>query len=169
MMNKENKTQNTGYDFNFKKQAQSQKPPPTQTDSSSIPTKTKTKKSSKMWRLEDFEVGKELGRGKFGHVYLCKERQCGFLCALKVLYKRQLSRYALEYTLRREIEIQSHTRYGVCVCVYMCAYAYMVYACVCVPIWCMCVCACAYMLCVCACMYVCLFVFMVCMWLRSSV
>jgi len=63
------------------------------------------------WTLTDFEVGKELGKGQFGHVFLAREKKSSFLCALKVLYKRQLSRNALEYTLRREIEIQSHTRH----------------------------------------------------------
>jgi aurora kinase len=30
-----------------------------------------------------FEIGKPLGKGKFGRVYLAKERATGFVCALK--------------------------------------------------------------------------------------
>ena len=29
----------------------------------------------KRWVLSDFEVGKPLGRGKFGHVYLAREKR----------------------------------------------------------------------------------------------
>lgn len=62
----------------------------------------------KQWRLEDFEIGRPLGRGKFGRVYLAKERKNEFLVALKVISKRQLIKSGCEHQLRREIEIQSH-------------------------------------------------------------
>ena len=29
----------------------------------------------KKWTLNDFEIGKPLGRGKFGHVYLAREKR----------------------------------------------------------------------------------------------
>jgi serine/threonine protein kinase len=69
------------------------------------------KTSSRKWSLEDFEIGKSLGRGKFGNVYLARERQHGFIVALKVMYKSQLNKANVEYQLRREIEIQSHLRH----------------------------------------------------------
>ena len=31
--------------------------------------------NEKRWVLSDFEVGKPLGRGKFGHVYLAREKR----------------------------------------------------------------------------------------------
>lgn len=37
------------------------------------------------WQLTDFDIGKPLGRGKFGNVYLARERQTKFIIALKVL------------------------------------------------------------------------------------
>lgn len=41
------------------------------------------------WQLTDFDIGKPLGRGKFGNVYLARERQTKFIIALKVgLYRR---------------------------------------------------------------------------------
>jgi hypothetical protein len=63
--------------------------------------------------LEDFDLGKKLGRGKFGCVYLAryKKTPTPFICALKVLYKQQLSKGCVEHQLRREIEIQGNLRH----------------------------------------------------------
>lgn len=63
------------------------------------------------WSLKDFEVGKPLGRGKFGSVYLAREKQSQFIVALKVLTKSELQAHKVEHQLRREIEIQSHLRH----------------------------------------------------------
>jgi len=65
----------------------------------------------KRWQLEDFDIGKPLGRGKFGNVYLAREKQSKYIVALKVLYKSQLQQSHVEHQLRREIEIQSHLRH----------------------------------------------------------
>ncbi|ORY09497.1 serine/threonine-protein kinase-like protein [Clohesyomyces aquaticus] len=62
----------------------------------------------KQWHLGMFEIGKPLGKGKFGRVYLAKERSTGFVCALKVLHKSELQQGKVEKQVRREIEIQSH-------------------------------------------------------------
>ena len=37
-----------------------------------------------------------MGRGKFGHVYLAREKRSKFIVALKVVYKKQLARLAAE-------------------------------------------------------------------------
>lgn len=55
-----------------------------------------------------FEIGKPLGKGKFGRVYLARERSTGFVCALKVLHKSELTQGKVEKQVRREIEIQSN-------------------------------------------------------------
>lgn len=55
-----------------------------------------------------FEIGKPLGKGKFGRVYLIKEKTSGFICALKVLHKSEIQQGKVEKQVRREIEIQSH-------------------------------------------------------------
>lgn len=60
------------------------------------------------FKLNDFEIGKPLGRGKFGRVYLAREKQSEYLVALKVLSKNQLTKSGVEHQLRREIEIQTH-------------------------------------------------------------
>jgi serine/threonine protein kinase len=66
---------------------------------------------AKRWTLEDFEIGRPLGTGKFGRVYLAREKRTHFIVALKVLYKSQLQKAGVEHQLRREIEIQSHLRH----------------------------------------------------------
>ncbi|KAK5150760.1 spindle assembly checkpoint kinase [Recurvomyces mirabilis] len=62
----------------------------------------------KQFHLGMFEIGKPLGKGKFGRVYLARERSTGFVCALKVLHKTELQQGKVEKQVRREIEIQSN-------------------------------------------------------------
>ncbi|KAM9860220.1 aurora kinase A [Aulostomus maculatus] len=70
-----------------------------------------TSASKTRWSLENFEIGRPLGKGKFGNVYLARERQSKFILALKVLFKKQLEKAGVEHQLRREVEIQSHLRH----------------------------------------------------------
>lgn len=67
--------------------------------------------SPKKLHLGMFEIGKPLGKGKFGRVYLAKERSSGFVCALKVLHKSELQQGGVQKQVRREIEIQSNLRH----------------------------------------------------------
>ena len=46
----------------------------------------------KQWTLESFDIGKQLGKGKFGNVYLAREKSTKFIVALKVLFKTQLNK-----------------------------------------------------------------------------
>lgn len=74
-------------------------------------TATKPDASKKSWSLTDFDIGKPLGRGKFGSVYLAREKNSKYIVALKVLFKSQLMKSCVEHQLRREIEIQSHLKH----------------------------------------------------------
>lgn len=75
-------------------------------------TKKKSEETKKrQWSLDDFEIGRPLGKGKFGNVYLAREKQSKFILALKVLFKTQLEEAGVEHQLRREVEIQSHLRH----------------------------------------------------------
>lgn len=69
------------------------------------------KNSKRKWTLNDFDIGKPLGRGKFGNVYLAREKESMYVVALKVLFKNQLEASQVEHQLRREVEIQSHLRH----------------------------------------------------------
>ena len=46
------------------------------------------------WQLSDFDIGKPLGRGKFGNVYLAREKRTNYVVALKVQPSRDLARPA---------------------------------------------------------------------------
>ena len=60
--------------------------------------------------MDDFELGGRLGRGKFGRVYVARERKTGFVVALKTLLKREIVKGNVERQILREIEIQSHLK-----------------------------------------------------------
>lgn len=61
--------------------------------------------------LDDFEIGKKLGKGKFGKVYCVRDKSTGYICALKVMDKKELIEYKVEKQFRREVEIQSNLRH----------------------------------------------------------
>ncbi|XVF56877.1 hypothetical protein PTKIN_Ptkin06aG0155500 [Pterospermum kingtungense] len=63
------------------------------------------------WSLKDFEIGKPLGKGKFGRVYLAREVKSKYIVALKVIFKEQIEKYGLHHQLRREMEIQTSLRH----------------------------------------------------------
>lgn len=64
--------------------------------------------ANKNWKLDDFEIGRPLGKGKFGNVYLARTWKGKYIVALKILFKSQMVEYNVQHQLRREIEIQSH-------------------------------------------------------------
>lgn len=39
----------------------------------------------KRWTLNDFDIGKPLGRGKFGHVYIAREKRVSILILYPIL------------------------------------------------------------------------------------
>lgn len=65
----------------------------------------------KAWSLNDFEIGRELGTGKFGQVYLAREKTSLMVVALKVLVKEQLKAAGVAHQLRKEVEIHSRIRH----------------------------------------------------------
>jgi serine/threonine protein kinase len=60
------------------------------------------------WCIQDFQIGRPLGTGKFGRVYLARERTSKLVVVLKILSKKKLLRYKFETQTRREIEIHSN-------------------------------------------------------------
>ncbi|KAK9886174.1 hypothetical protein WA026_015685 [Henosepilachna vigintioctopunctata] len=63
-----------------------------------------------VWPLDDFELGYKLGRGKFGRVFLAREKRTGYLVAMKTLLKREIVKEHVETQTLREIEIQSRLK-----------------------------------------------------------
>ncbi|XP_060066434.1 aurora kinase A-like, partial [Ylistrum balloti] len=46
-------------------------------------TTSVTEAARKKWTLEDFDIGRPLGKGKFGNVYLAREKSTKYVVALK--------------------------------------------------------------------------------------
>lgn len=67
--------------------------------------------STESLTYNNFEVGRRLGKGKYGAVFLAREKQTHFICALKVLRKKELIADNVEHQLLREIEIQTNVRH----------------------------------------------------------
>ncbi|KAH8255132.1 hypothetical protein KR038_005025 [Drosophila bunnanda] len=63
------------------------------------------------WTARDFEMGAHLGRGKFGRVYLARERHSHFLVAMKIMFKEELRKGNVQRQVLREIEIQSRLKH----------------------------------------------------------
>ncbi|CAK9019607.1 Aurora kinase A (Aurora 2) (Aurora family kinase 1) (Aurora/IPL1-related kinase 1) (ARK-1) (Aurora-related kinase 1) (Ipl1- and aurora-related kinase 1) (Serine/threonine-protein kinase 6) (Serine/threonine-protein kinase Ayk1) (Serine/threonine-protein kinase aurora-A), partial [Durusdinium trenchii] len=59
----------------------------------------------------DFEIGKPLGRGKYGIVYKATVKRTKQVVALKVLDKEQLQRDDMYTQLRQEVEIHSRLKH----------------------------------------------------------
>jgi len=59
------------------------------------------------WKLADFETGKALGEGAFGHVYLARTKREKFILALKVLHLEQVKKENLQLSINRETEIHA--------------------------------------------------------------
>uniref|UniRef100_A0A1A9W6G9 Aurora kinase n=1 Tax=Glossina brevipalpis TaxID=37001 RepID=A0A1A9W6G9_9MUSC len=66
------------------------------------------KKEKNVWSLNNFDIGRPLGRGKFGNVYLARIKDSKIVVGLKVMFKQSIIECNIEHQVRREIEIQSH-------------------------------------------------------------
>lgn len=69
------------------------------------------KQQFRIWTINDFEIGKLLGSGKFGKAYLAREKETKFVIVLKILKKKELVKYNQEKQLRNEIDIQYRIRH----------------------------------------------------------
>lgn len=64
------------------------------------------------WHLYDFDIGRPLGKGRFGHVYMVRTKaEPHYILALKCLYKKEIVESRVEKQIRREIEIQQNLRH----------------------------------------------------------
>jgi len=74
-------------------------------------SENESKKKKKSFALSDFEVGRSLGKGKFGHVYLARTKADKKVIALKVIQKEEIERQNMLTQLTREIEIHASIRH----------------------------------------------------------
>ncbi|MCL4168386.1 UNVERIFIED_CONTAM: hypothetical protein GTU68_059179 [Idotea baltica] len=77
-----------------------------QEPSNSWVKKSWTKKKEKKLSINDFDQIKELGSGKYGHVFLAREKKSNFICALKIIEKKLLYEEEITEQFIRELKIQ---------------------------------------------------------------
>ncbi|KAI0114065.1 serine/threonine-protein kinase [Nemania sp. FL0031] len=61
--------------------------------------------------LARFDIGKELGKGAYGRVYLARHRPSGYICALKTMEVDEILAAGLQTSVKREIEIHSRLQH----------------------------------------------------------
>ena len=70
------------------------------------------------WDLSKFDVGKPLGKGRFGRVYLARVKESGYICVLKTISHKCVKSSAQVQLIAREIEINSHLSHENCLKMY---------------------------------------------------
>ncbi|KAI1290516.1 serine/threonine-protein kinase [Xylaria venustula] len=85
--------------------------------SSNVPQSTDSRTAAVQWpsqapalSLRSFDIGKKLGEGSFGRVFLARHRDSGYICALKMIEKSKI-REGSERHIKEEIEIHSNVRH----------------------------------------------------------
>lgn len=61
--------------------------------------------------LSDFEIIKELGRGKTSNVFLCRNKEIGMMLVLKKISKNLIKEENLEEYILREIKIHCYVKH----------------------------------------------------------
>lgn len=58
----------------------------------------------KNWKISDFEIGRPVGKGAYGEVYLCRTKEYHLLVAIKRIKKNKLSENS-QKMIKQEIEV----------------------------------------------------------------
>ncbi|CAN0408615.1 unnamed protein product [Ascophyllum nodosum] len=66
--------------------------------------------TGKRWDLSCFTMGKPIGKGRFGNVYLAREKASMKVLALKIMLKKDLEAAGVYHQVKSEIDI--HVNYG---------------------------------------------------------
>ncbi|CAI6338551.1 unnamed protein product [Periconia digitata] len=69
---------------------------------------TTVRRPPKPLTIENFELSRRLGRGKFGRVHLARHLETNYICAVKVLSKQQITSETSERLVRRELEVHQN-------------------------------------------------------------
>ncbi|KAE9556556.1 hypothetical protein FO519_000250 [Halicephalobus sp. NKZ332] len=66
---------------------------------------------NRVWKITDFDIGRVLGRGRFGDVVLAREKRTSFVVAIKIISKEEAKKEGYTLQIRREVQIQHHLRH----------------------------------------------------------
>ena len=55
------------------------------------------KEAKKQWKIADFNLGRALGKGRFGNVYLAKVKKSKCVLALKIMFKKDIRDAELQH------------------------------------------------------------------------
>ncbi|KAG5735644.1 Serine/threonine-protein kinase ark1 [Termitomyces sp. T112] len=81
-------------------------------DTLALDSSVSGKHPTREWHLSDFDLGRPLGKGKFGRVYMVRTKVVpNYILALKTLIKSEIVANGVEKQIRREIEIQQNLRH----------------------------------------------------------
>ena len=64
------------------------------------------------WTLDKFEIGRPLGKGRFGRVYLAREKKNQFICVLKTISMSLVKSSSNIQLIAREVEINAQLNHG---------------------------------------------------------
>ncbi|CAJ0599692.1 unnamed protein product [Cylicocyclus nassatus] len=70
-----------------------------------------TAKPRPMWKLDDFELAYNVGKGRFGSVFAVRSKMDKCIVAIKILFKRTIEENEMRDQVKNEIEIQYHLRH----------------------------------------------------------
>ena len=62
--------------------------------------------------MSDFRLGKKIGKGRFGCVYLAQEKRTGMVVALKMVDLHQVKEEQMESQIVEEIKLQMFMKHG---------------------------------------------------------
>lgn len=71
----------------------------------------KPRATARQFSVDDFEIGKSLGKGKFGHVYQVRERVHKRILAMKLMMIDDIEANGSLHQLKREIEIHARLKH----------------------------------------------------------
>ena len=58
---------------------------------------SENKETKKQWKVADFNLGRALGKGRFGNVYLAREKKTNYVVALKIMFKKDIRDAELQH------------------------------------------------------------------------
>ncbi len=74
-------------------------------------TTEKPSTAERTFSMDDFVLGKQIGKGKLGTVFVAKEKKSGYIVAIKSMSKKELAKGGYKITALREIDVQSKLRH----------------------------------------------------------